>query len=68
MLSALFKHTTPTPAEHQQCDWKDAEDHELVTNLEDDEADAMAKFLECKQREIVRKAVKAEQRRKVEEV
>ena len=55
------QHTTPTPAEHQQHNWKEAEDHELVTDSEDDEANTTAKFLECKWREIARKAVEAEQ-------
>jgi len=61
------QHTTPAPTEHQQRDWKDAEDHELVTDSEDDEADATAKFVEHEQREVARKAAEAEQRRKVEE-
>jgi len=61
------QHTTPTPAEHQQHDWKEAEDHELVTNSEDDEADATGKFVEHEQREVARKAVEAEQQWKVKE-
>ena len=59
------QHTTPTPTE--QRDWKEAEDHELVTDSEDDEADMTAKFVECERREVVRKAAEAEQRWKVEE-
>jgi len=59
------QHTTPTPAE--QCDWKEAEDHELVTDSEDDKADTMAKFVERERREVARKAAEAEQQRKVEE-
>jgi len=59
---------TPVPGEQQQRDWKAAEDHELVTDPEDDEANAMAKFVECERREVARKAAEAEQRRKVEEV
>jgi len=55
------QHTTPAPAEHQQCDWKDAEDHELVTDSKDDEADTTAKFVEREQREVARKAAEAEQ-------
>jgi len=61
------QHTTPTHAEQQQQDWKEAEDHELVTDLEDDEANAMAEFLEREWREIARKIVEVEQQRKVEE-
>jgi len=61
------QHTTPAPAEHQQRDWKDAEDHELVTNSEDDEANATAKFVERERREVARKVAEAEQRWKVEE-
>jgi len=61
------QHTTPAPAEHQQRDWKDAEDHELVTDSEDDEADVTAKFVERERREVARKAAEAEQRQKVEE-
>jgi len=61
------QHTTPAPAEHQQRDWKDVEDHELVTDSEDDEADATAKFVECERREVARKAAEAEQQRKVKE-
>jgi len=68
-LSSYFimasQHTTPTPT--KQCNWKEAEDHELVTDSEDDEADATAKFMEREWREVVRKAVEAEQRQKVEE-
>jgi len=59
------QHTTPTPAE--QRDWKEAEDHELVTNSEDNEADTTAKFVEHERREVARKVAEAEQRRKVEE-
>ena len=59
------QHNTPTPAE--QRDWKEAEDHELVTDSEDDEADTTAKFMEHEWREVARKAAEAEQRRKVEE-
>jgi len=33
------QHTTPAPAE--QRDWKEAEDHELVTDSKDDEADTV---------------------------
>jgi len=61
------QHNTPIPGEQQQRDWKAVEDHELVTNSEDDEADAMAKFMEHEWREVVRKAAEAEQRWKVEE-
>ena len=59
------QHNTPTPAE--QRDWKEAEDHELVTDSEDNEADATVKFVERERREVARKAAEAEQRRKVEE-
>jgi len=59
------QHTTPAPAE--QRDWKEAEDHELVTDSKDDEADATAKFVERERREVARKAAEAEQQRKVEE-
>jgi len=59
------QHTTPTPTE--QCNWKEAEDHELVTDSEDNEADAMAKFVERERREVARKAAEAEQRWKVKE-
>jgi len=62
------QHTTPTPAEHQQRDWKGAKGHKLVTNSEDDKADMMAKFVEREWREVVRKAVEVEQQWKVEEV
>ena len=58
------RRNTPVPGEQQQRDWKAAEDHELVTNSEDDKADATAKFVERERREVARKA---EQRRKVEE-
>ena len=58
---------TPVPGEQQQRDWKEVEDHELVTDSEDDEADATAKFVERELREVVRKAAEAEQQRKVEE-
>jgi len=58
---------TPVPGEQQQCDWKGAEDHELVTDSEDDEANAMAKFVERERREVARKVAEAEQRWKVEE-
>jgi len=59
------QHTTPTPAE--QRDWKEAEDDELVTDSEDDEADTTVKFVERERREVARKAAEAEQQRKVEE-
>jgi len=59
------QHNTPTPTE--QCDWKEVEDHELVTDSEDDKADVTAKFMECEQREVARKAAEAEQQQKVEE-
>jgi len=59
------QHTTPTPTE--QCNWKEAEDHELVTDSEDDKADAMVKFMECKRREVARKVAEVEQQQKVEE-
>jgi len=58
---------TPTPSQAQRREWQEAEDHELVTDSEDDEADATAKFVECERREVARKAAEAEQRRKVEE-
>jgi len=61
------RRNTPIPGEQQQRDWKAAEDHELVTNSEDDKADATAKFVERERREVARKAAEAEQRRKVEE-
>jgi len=61
------QHNTPVPGEQQQCNWKAAEDHELVTDSEDDEADATAKFVERERREVARKAAEAEQRQKVEE-
>ena len=53
------QHNTPTPTE--QRDWKEAEDHELVTDSEDDEADVTAKFMERERREVARKAAEAEQ-------
>jgi len=53
------QHTTPAPAE--QRDWKEVEDHELVTDSEDDEADATVKFVERERREVARKAAEAEQ-------
>jgi len=59
------QHNTPTPAE--QRDWKEVEDHELVTDSEDDEADTTAKFVERERREVARKAAEAEQRWKVKE-
>ena len=58
---------TPIPGEQQQRNWKAAEDHELVTNSEDNEANMMAKFVECKWREVVRKVVEVEQQWKVKE-
>ena len=61
-LDMTSQHTTPTPAE--QRDWKEAEDHELVTDSEDD---ATVKFMERERREVVRKAAEAEQQWKVEE-
>jgi len=61
------QHNTPVPGEQQQRDWKEAEDHELVTDSEDDEADATVKFVERERREVARKVAEAEQRRKVEE-
>jgi len=66
-LNMTSQRNTPALAEQQQRDWKEAEDHELVTNSEDDEADATAKFVKREQREVARKVVEAEQRRKVEE-
>jgi len=59
------QHNTPTPA--KQRDWKEAEDHELVTDSEADEADMMAKFVEHEWREVARKAAEAEQWQKVKE-
>jgi len=55
------QHDTPTPTENQQHNWKEAEDHELVTDSEDHEANTMAKFVECEWREVARKAAEAEQ-------
>ena len=52
---------TPVPGKQQQLDWKAAEDHELVTDSEDDEANATAKFVEHERREVARKAAEAEQ-------
>ena len=66
-LDMTSQRNTPVPGEQQQRDWKAAEDHELVTDSEDDEADATAKFVERERREVARKAAEAEQRRKVEE-
>jgi len=47
---------TPTPSQAQRCEWQEAEDHELVTDSEDDEVNAAAKSIERERR-----------RRKVEE-
>jgi len=66
-LDMTSQRNTPVPGEQQQRNWKAAEDHELVTDSEDDKANAMAKFVERERREVARKAVEAEQRRKVEE-
>jgi len=55
------QHNTPALSQAQCHDWQQAEDHELVTDLEDDEANATAKFVEREQREIARKAAEAEQ-------
>jgi len=61
------QHNTSTPTENQQHDWKEVEDHKLVTDFEDDKANAMAKFMEHEWREVARKVVEAEQWWKVEE-
>jgi len=47
---------TPTPSQAQRREWQEAEDHELVTDSEDDEVNAAAKSIERERR-----------RRKVEE-
>jgi len=52
---------TPVLAEQQQCDWKEVEDHELVTNSEDNKANVTAKFVEREWREVARKVAEAEQ-------
>ena len=73
MLSALFKQLVLLPrydfSMQHTCPWRAAaaEDHELVTDSEDDEADATAKFVEHERREVARKVAEAEQQRKVEE-
>ena len=66
-LNMTSQCNTPALAEQQQRDWKEAEDHKLVTDSEDDEANATAKFVEREWREVARKVAEAEQRWKVEE-
>ena len=60
-LNMTSQCNTPALAKQQQHDWKEAEDHELVTNSEDDEANTTAKFVEHEQREVARKVAEAEQ-------
>jgi len=58
---------TPAPSQAQHCEWQEAEDHELVTDSEDDKVDAAAKSVEHEWREAAKRAVEVEQRQKVEE-
>ena len=49
--------STPTPLQAQRCEWQEVEDHELVTDLEDDEVDMAAKSVKHEWREAAKKAV-----------
>jgi len=53
---------TPTPSQAQRREWQEAEDHELVTDSEDDEVDMAAKSIEHEQREAVKRVAEAESR------
>jgi len=53
---------TPIPGKQQQHNWKAAEDHELVTDSEDDKANVTVKFMEHERREVARKAAEVKQR------
>ena len=49
--------STPTPSQAQRHEWQEVEDHELVTDLEDDEVDMAVKSIEREQREAAKKAM-----------
>ena len=50
----MFCHETLRNA-CSECDWKEVEDHNLVTDSEDNKVNATAKFMECEWREVVSK-------------
>jgi len=56
-LNMTSQCSTPTLSQAQRCEWQEVEDHELVTDLEDDEVDTAVKSIECERREAVKKAV-----------